>query len=149
MSVSSLALGYNSTIEIDTGSNDGTFSSSATIGGFTSGSLTLSRANPDSTNIDTGGYQGREYGIKSAAVSAECLDDQENDTAQDQLLADYEAGTKRWVRVRPRVGTGYCQWDFRAVIGSDTKPIAQGEIAKFTLALESDGTITKSDQSPP
>lgn len=147
MATSVLNLGYLSTIEIDTGANDGAFSSSAVIGGFTSGSLNLSRSNPDSTNIDTAGFQGREYGIKSAAITAECLDDQLNDSAQDQLLADYDAGTKRWLRVRPRIGTGYLQYIFKAVLDSVSYTEEQGGIVRFSLAASSHGTITKSDQT--
>lgn len=147
MSVSTLALGFSSTVQIDTGSNNGAYSSSATIGGFTSGSLTLSRTNPDSTNIDTGGYQGREYGIKGATISFECLDDQNADSAQDQLLADYDAGTKRWMRIRPRIGTGYVQYSAQFVIESASYTIEQGGIVRFTMSASSNGTITKSDQS--
>ena len=147
MSVSTLDLGKSSTLEIDTGSNDGTYSSSAVFGGFTSGALALSRTNPDSTNIDTSGYQGREYGIKGATLTAELLDDQNADSAQDQLLADYDAGTKRWIRIRPRIGTGYLQYSAQFVIDSASYTIEQGGIVRFSLAASSNGTITKSDQT--
>ncbi|NIU03763.1 MAG: hypothetical protein GWN29_04915 [Gammaproteobacteria bacterium] len=147
MAVSTLALGYNSTIEIDTDSNDGSYGTSATIGGFTSGSLALARTNPDSTNIDTSGYQGREYGIKGATLNFECLDDQNADTFQDQVLADYDAGTKRWFRIRPRIGAGYVQYSAKFVIDSASYTVEQGGVVRFSLAASSDGTITKSDQS--
>lgn len=148
MAVSSLALGYTSVVEIDTGANDGTFSSSAVVGGWTTGTLTLSRTNPDSTNIDTGGFQGREYGIKGATLSLDVLDDQLNDSAQDQLLADYDAGTKRWFRIQPRSGTtGMVEYEIRFVIDSATYTLEQGGIVRFSLAATSDGTITKQDQT--
>lgn len=147
MAVTTLALGYNSTIELDTGANDGTFAGATALGGWTTGTLTITRTNPDSTNVDTGGYQGREYGIKGIALAVDNLDDQLNDTAQDQLLADFEAGTKRWLRVRPRIGTGYVEWEFRAVINSVAYTEEQGGIVRFNLSCESDGTYTKQDQT--
>ena len=149
MSVTTLALGFNSTIELDIPANDGTFSTPVTIGGFTSGSLALARTNPDSTNIDTGGYQGREYGIKGATINAEMLDDSDitlGDAAQEELLNDYNTGTKRWMRVKPRVGTDYPEYDARYVIDSVNYTIEQGGIVRFSLAASSDGTITKADQ---
>lgn len=147
MSVATLGLGYSAVIQIDTGSNDGTFSSSAALGGWTTGTLTVTRTNPDSTNVDTSGHQGREYGIKGITLSIDCLDDQNGDSAQDQILADFAAGTKRWFRVRPRVGTGYVEWLFRGVINNAAWTKEQGGIVRFNLSVESDGSYTKQDQT--
>lgn len=147
MSVTTLALGYNTTIEIDTGSNDGAFSSSAALGGWGTMNFVVRRTNPDSTNVDTGGFEGKEYGLKGCSLSGDIFDDQLNDTAQDQLLADYNAGTKRWIRIRMRIGTGYLQYVFKSVINNASWTLEQGGLVRFNLAVDSDGTITKSDQS--
>jgi len=147
MAIDDLKLGWQSTIEMDTGSNNGTFSSSVTIGGFTSGSLTPARTNPDSTNIDTAGFQGREYGIRAISFTGECLDDQATDTFQDNALTDYHTGVKRWLRIRPRVGTGHIEWIFKAVWSTAPYTIEQGGIVRFSITGESDGTITKQDQT--
>jgi hypothetical protein len=147
MAVSTLALGFNSIVEIDDDANDGAFTTThPSVGGWTTGTLTLTRTNPDSTNIDTAGYQGREYGIKGATLSLDVLDDQNGDAVQDQLLADYDAGTKRWFRIQPRVGTGYVQYVMQMVIDSATYTLEQGGLVRFSLAASSNGTITKSDQ---
>ena len=147
MAVTTLALGKDATLEIDTGSNDGTFSTHPDIGGWTDFSFTFRRTNPDSTNVDTAGYDGKEYGIIGCSLSANVLDDQANDTVQDQILADFAAGTKRWFRVRPRVGTGYVEWLFKGVINNASYTAEQGGIVRFNLAVDSDGSITKQDQS--
>lgn len=147
MAVATLALGYNSTIEIDTGSNDGTFSTHPDLGGWTTGSLTVRRTNVDSTNVDTSGHEGKEYGIKGISLSVECLDDQNGDTAQDQLLADFAAGTKRWFRVRPRVGTGYVEWLIKMVINDAAYTLEQNGLVRFSMSADSDGSYTKQDQT--
>lgn len=146
MAVSVLKLGYNATWEIDTGSNDGTFSTHPELGGWTTGNLTVRRTNPDSTNVDTGGYEGKEYGIKGVSFNFECLDDQSGDAVQDQLLADFNAGTKRWFRIRPRVGSGYVEWLIKAVINNAAWTVEQNGIVRFNLAADSDGSYTKQDQ---
>lgn len=146
MAVSTLALGYNSTIET-CDANDGLFTPATTLGGWTTGNLTFRRSSVDSTNVDTGGYEGKEYGLIGLSLSFECLDDQNGDTGQDTLLSDFNAGTKRYMRVRPRVGTGYLQWVFQAVINNAAWTLEQGGLARFSFACDSDGTITKSDQS--
>lgn len=147
MSANNLGLGYSSTLEIDTGSNDGTFSTHPDISGWSTFNFTLRSTNPDSTRVDTGGFEGKEYGILGASLSADIFDDQANDTAQDQLIADFWARTKRWVRIRSRVGTGYIQVAFKAVINNAAYTSEQGGIVRFNLALDSDGTVTVSDQT--
>lgn len=148
MAVSSLALGWNSKVIIDSVSNDGTFAPTpTTLGGWVSGSLTFRRTNPDSTNIDTAGYEGKEYGIKGLSLSLEILDDNANDTGMDGLIDDFYAGTKRWIRVQPRVGTGYREFDFQAVINNAAWTLEQNGIIRFSFAADSNGAFTEDDQA--
>lgn len=146
MAATTLKLGWESVITIDT-LNVGDFVANANAGGWTSGNLSLRRGNVDSTNVDTAGYEGKEYGVKGAGLTLECLDDVKNDTFQDQMMDDYEAGTKRWIRVRPRVGTGYFEWIFQLVLASVTITKEQTGIVRFSLAGDSHGTITAQAQA--
>jgi hypothetical protein len=145
MSATLFQLGYLSTIKIDT-ANLGDFVANASLGGWTTGTLSLRRANVDSTNVDTAGYEGKEYGIIGAGLTLECLDDTNSDTAQDTLLTDYWTGVKRWIQITPHVGTGYLQWEFQLVISTCSVTKEQGGIVRFSLAGDSHGTITKQDQ---
>lgn len=146
MSASVLQLGYLSEITIDT-ANVGDFVASADVGGWTTGSLTLRRANVDSTRVDTAGFEGKEYGIKGLGLTLEVLDDTNGDTAQDTLMTDYEDGVKRWMRVRPHVGTGFLEFSFQLVISGASITMEQGGIVRFSLTGDADGTITKADQT--
>ncbi len=147
MAATTLALGYNSKITLDSG-NDGLFTTSADLGGWVSGSLTIRRTNPDSTRVDTAGFEGKEYGIRGASLTLEIMDDQAGDTdGQDQLITDYFGGTKRWIRVQPRVGTGYLEWTAQWVINNAAWTLEQNGLVRFSLGADTDGTITKADQA--
>lgn len=146
MAASNFQLGWQSVIEIDT-ANAGDFLAKAALGGWTTGSLNLRRANVDSTNVDTAGYEGKEYGISGAGLTLDCLDDTNTDTAQDTLLEDFWTGVKRWIRIQPHVGAGYLEFEFQLVISAASVTKEQGGIVRFNLAGDSHGTVTKQDQT--
>lgn len=134
-------LGWQSTITVDD-LNVGDFVSSAEVGGRVTGNLTLRRTNPSSDNSDKAGYEGKEYGIIGGSLTLNILDDTNGDAAQDLLMDDFLGGVKRWVRVRPHVGTGFFEFTFKLVLSGCTSTMENGGIVRWDISGDSDGTIT-------
>lgn len=145
--INTVSLGTDSTVGIGAAGQSVPAGTFVDIGGITSGTLTISSTQVDTTNNDDNGFTSFLPGNTTITLSVECRFDVVNDTTGqaviEDIAGDVDGGSfkaLRSFRVRPVVGSGTAsEWSFDGYVTSFDLSMGNDEAVNLSFEVTSVG----------